>query len=471
MSAIAKETMEIDDLERTTLKELVLSCPPEIALMANKVKDFDRIRENDFFRKFVFWVFSSIDSNLFSLHVARQLFQYFNDKMDLNHYVKYRENIISKQKKEIYSFIASLYDQETGGFYQTHKNRRPTLHAIHCVVGAVGSVYKLNEMPVGIFDDRETIDYDWKVKGTFFDNELQTYLPVNCESFSSSILNYVANCYDNETGGFFETPKSVMQRYNKKLPPTIVATASAIWIVNQLAVSLDTFLDEYCKTDRDTVKSFVYNKRIQKDNWCAFTNSEMSTDPYICTAYYAERTLRLLDGENIDYDVIKQLMNFIVRQKRKGSAFGAGNGLGPNLIHTKNALSIIRRYPDVFESVKSRSWWKFNPLNFLEKTCLDVAEFMKTTIYRGGFAPAEANKYLPNLYSTRIGYDILRYFKIYQSLFGINIPDTNNIIHPDETLTFIYSCTADNSTICRGFTREIEFIPPDYLHYHYGISA
>jgi len=441
---------------RNDLINLILNHPPELPKMAKTVKYFDRIREPDFFRKMAFWVFPGIDTTAFALQILQVLFANYQDG-DLNLKIdELRNTNLSILKK----FVLSLHDESCGGFYQTSQNHFPTLHATHCSIALVKAV-------VGRGNGGE-VDYDSLIGSREVDRFYGADMG-NSGSLSSKIIDFVSRCYDQESGGFFETPVELLNNEGVSRRPSIVATSSAMWICHQLGIEIEEFLEKYCRSTKEKVTQFVYSLRVKKDGSTSFKNTTKSEQPWICSCYYAERLLRNL-GEMLSDEDIIGMLTFIIKTKNKHSAFCAGDRLDANLIHTKNALSIITRYHDRLAEISKLDGELFDGKTFLIETYEDVLSFMRETYVDGGFSPAESFRYMPNIYSTRMALDIFRYFKVLPALSGVEMR-TPEFLDKGKVVTFLAACYSKEAGAFRGYPYLESYIPRGYMEEHFLVAA
>lgn len=438
--------MEKTDKE---LIELVLKHPPEIPLMARNEKEFDLIREKDFIRKFGFWILPGIDTTSFAFQIFQLIAEYSHDEK----YIKTIKTFINHEKENIRKFIFNLFDPVSGGFFQTNINELPTLHAIHSTIAFIKAFN-------GIELDRK-IDFDGilgkEEYESFFDHN-EFYL--QHRGITHSIINYVNSCYDPATGGFFETPKKIFQRTKFKRVPSINNTASAIWICYQLDEALCKTLNLSHDEFQKNIFNFIHDLQveIEKDKY-SFKNSIIDDNSWVCSIYYAERTLRNI-GHEFFQNNFSKFLNFLSSSKIESSGYCAGNSLDANLIHTKNALSLIRRY---FHLIPNRNEVANTIIN-------DHIRFLKSTYYKGAFGIAEPKKFAPNLYSTRMAFDIMRYLEFFAEEIGLEKP-IFDFVDPQETIQFILSCYNYEKGGFHGFTTSIEYVNPEYINWHFSLAA
>ncbi len=443
------------DLNREWVR-LILNHPPEIPKMAKTVKHFDRIREPDFFRKMAFWVFPSIDTSAFALQILQVIREDLkDDRLGVN-----LVDAFDVDSEALRNFVLRRRHSRSGGFFQTRHNQFPTLHATHCSI-ALAKAFDIKS-------DWGGINYDGQIGSRAFNN-FYRLKEESAKPLSSEIFEFIAKCYDQESGGFVETPIEILEKENIRRRPSIIATSSAIWICFQLEQDIEEFLATACNSNTERIISFVNNLKTIKDGCVAFKNTSKSEQPWICSSYYAERLLRNL-GVELSGDDLQGMIAFILGTKNDDSAFCAGDRLDANLIHTKNALSLISRYYDKFVNIKTLNDKTFDPKLFIEDTFRDVSRFLKETYVLGGFSPAESFRYLPNIYSTRMACDILRYFKQLSRMENITAPQFDFMKHA-EILKFLNTCYSREEGAYRGYSYSAEYIPEGYIKEHFLRAA
>lgn len=436
---------------------LILRYPPEIALMAKEERHYDRIREKDFFRKMAFWTLPSIDTTYFALQTLVLLSHQERDSAI--------EDFLAKNATKIKRFIFSLYDEKTGGFFQTNKNKKPSLHATHCAIGLINCLHALS--------NGEQVDYSKpttkkRISDYFCDAELGKDVDIIKE-----ITRFVSSCFDQNTGGFYEIPKNLLDSNNVEHEPSINNTASALWCSFHLEGVITEFIaheykDSYVDIQEATI-NFI-GRHIVKDNGAtAYKNFMYDECPWICSTYYAERAIRNLNGK-ISPEDLEGIFSFIISIKKPNSGFCAGSSLDENIIHTKDSMSILRRYVDKFKEVDNYEGKEFNPKNFIKSMCKDVNKYLNNTSVNGGFATAERERYLPNVYTTRLAYDIINYLDFFSKEFNFKI-NIKQHINTKDTVLFLLSCFNENDGAFRGYSYDSLYIRKDYIKTIFGIAA
>lgn len=436
---------------RKEIINLILKHPPEIPMLSKNAKHYDRIREKDFFRKMAFWTFPSIDTSYFALQTLLLLANSIDQKVI--------KEFLTKNEDKLKKFVFNCFDNETGGFIQTKENKYPTLHATHCVIGLVSSFFALKNNEVVDFSKPATKE---KVRAFFDFKEFKT----KNINIIDSILEFVVSCYDSDTGGFIEVPKKVLQRSNIKRFPSINNTASAIWCFFHLEEDVPTLLHQDAKED---IFKFIDNLKVKERNWCAYKNSAEDDYPWICSTYYAERTIRNL-GLAFKQEELNDILRFTISTKKNNSGFCGGNNLDANIIHTKDAMSLIKRYFSMFKTLDEKNDKLFGHRHFIDSMCQDVSKFLRNTYIMGGFATAEKNRFLPNVYSTRLACDIKSYMNFFAEESGIKEP-IFEYWDKQETVKFLFSCFDDKEGAFRGFSYEPEYILKEYVEGFFGLAA
>ena len=434
---------------RNKILDLILRYPPEIPMMRKETKYYDRIREKDFFRKMAFWVFPSIDATYFALQTLALL--YDSEKNETI------STFLNKYETNLRNFVFDRYDKVTGGFFQTEKNSYPTLHATHCVIGLINSYFVLK--------NKESLDFSKpttrkKIEEFFGESNIDVY---------KSISRFVTSCYDSATGGFFEMPKNILQDNQLERVPSVNNTASALWC----AFHFEDEITDYFSSEYGDVKMKIYNfierKGVRKDDLTAYLNSQEDENPWICSTYYADRVLKNFDKPLENEDIIG-ILRFIVSIKKNDSGFCAGNDLDANIIHTKDAMSLLKHYFKVFETISSMGDKSFDYQRFVKIMCKDVIDYLEKTYVMGGFATAEKERYLPNVYATRLAYDIIKYIDYFCGEIGLDKPKYD-FLDKKDTINYLFSCYDKESGAFRGFSKNKKYIIKEYVKGFFGLAA
>ena len=441
-----------------SLLDLILRYPPEIPMMRKSAKHYDRIREKDFFRKMAFWVFPSLDSTYFALQTLALLRDDDNSD-DINLFINKFENAIK-------DFVFSCYDKNTGGFFQTYENKYPTLHATHCMVGLVKSFLALRSA--------KPIDHSKPITK----EEIRVFEEIsgfkrNKIDLCASISRFAKSCYDDRTGGFFEMPKELLKENNLIRSTSVNNTASALWCAFHFEEDICSFMSEKRFDIIENVYNFINIHKVIEDDKVAYLNFIDDESPWICSTYYAERSLRNLKKLLSDEE-IEGIMRFIISIKWKNSGFCAGNSKGSNLdvniIHTKDSMSLLRRYYLNFNTITRVNGRSFDSNEFMRNVCRDVTRYLEKTYVMGGFATAEKQRYLPNIYSTRLAYDIIEYIISFSKNLGLNQPNFD-FLNKKETIKYLLSCYDEQSGAFRGYSKDKKYIIKEYVKGFFGMAA
>lgn len=374
-------------------------------ILKNSNHIYSRIREVEFSRKILFWDEPGVDTTYFALEILNKL-----------------EAGIPKEKRDkIEKFILeSVYNEIDGGFKQTESIPYSTVHATHCAIGALKQLYFA-------YDDKNKI-VNSKPLGI---KNLQGILS---EKKVERIFTFLKSC-ESDTGGFRES-------YNEEKSSTINDTATALWICWHME---RVEQQNYEKTISFIKKCFKYID----DDKCGFTNTVNSDNNrvWICTTYYANRLA-------VYFDEIKKfieghehcLKEFIISCARKRkSGFAADNRLEPNIIHTKDALSLLIRQWKVHEHANEEESREL--INIVE----GVKNFMGQCYLNGGYAFAENKYYVSNIYATRLALDIVEYIDIFRKFNKRNIESLN--IERERIIDFVWSCYDEKAGAFRGYKR------------------
>lgn len=452
-------------------KNLILRYPPEIERMSKKEKPYDSIREKDFYRKIAFWVYPSIDVTYFAL---KTLYLFLiNPNIDDRFECDIR-GYFEKIKNLIKAFVFERL--ESGFAYQTSKNEFPTLHALHCTIDLVDYYYAIeNNVKKELNSDRtakeEIEDFFSDEKSPFLGKEIY-------EIFKNSIASF----YDDELYGFSDIPPVLLKKIGTlNTQATINATASALWCYKKMGLlegGKPKFEIEGYGDIREKILEFVAKHKISKNDTVAYLNSKGEKPPLVCATYFAERILRFLNPDDDNYisEGDKEgILRFLISVKKDGSVFAPSKGFDANIVHTKLSMRLMSRLNGELKNIM-----KDNFLIFLNSMCEDIAIFMKNIEMDGGFPFAEKNMYLPNVYATRLAYEI-KYSIIndFHRELGVKKPNFD-FMKADETFKFIKSCFDDGKGFSgtkggegafRGFSYDKEYIIDEYINEQFGETA
>jgi len=255
----------------------------------------------------------------------------------------------------------------------------------------------------------------------------------------SRIPSFIESCYDPKSGGFFEIPNDIICKNDLKRFPGINQTSSAHWMLFNLQIPTELVCGIKEKNCQKRIIEFLHFHKVEKEGWVSYRNSINDENPWVCSLYYAERISRQMKIQPT-IDNIIGMYRFILDAKQPESGFSAGGSkMKPNIIHTKDAISLIKRYFGEYSNKFIEINTITNPKLFIIDIINDVTSFIKNAYFKGGFSIAEPSHYLPNIYATRMGYDIVRYFKYFNENFNFNIPNFD-FLSPDDTLNYIESC-------------------------------
>lgn len=377
-------------------------------ILKNSNYIYSRIREVEFSRKILFWDELGVDTTYFALEILNKL-----------------EADIPKEKRDkVEKFILeSVYNEIDGGFKQTESIPYSTVHATHCAIGALKQLYFA-------YDDKNKIANNRPVG-------IKNLQEILSEKKVERIFTFLKNC-ESDTGGFRES-------YNEKKISTVNDTATALWIYWHMG-RVDQQNSE--KTISFIKKCFRYID----DSKCGFTNTVNSNNNrvWICTTYYANRLAiyfdeikRFIEGHE---DCLEEFIISCARKRRSG--FAADNRLEPNVIHTKDALSLLIRQWKVHERASEEKNQEL--INIIE----GVKNFMGQCYLNGGYAFAEHKYYMPNIYATRLALDIVEYIDIFRRFNNKNIESLN--IEREKIIDFVWSCYDEKVGAFRGYRKFAE---------------
>lgn len=427
-------------------------------MMRKHERYYDRIREKDFFRKMAFWVYPSLDSTYFALQTLVLLRDNKNsDEL---------KSIIKKYETGIKKFVYDCFNKDTGGFVQTLENKYPTLHATHCMIGLVKSLLALKNDE--IIDHSKPIT---KEEIKIFE-EISDFKRENID-LCASISKFTKSCYDDSTGGFFEMPIDIIKHNNLERITSVNNTASALWCAFHFEDDICSFMSKSEDDIVDKIKEFINKHKVDEGEKVAYLNFLDDESPWICSTYYAERSMRNLKIDLSEKE-IAGIMRFIISIKWENSGFCAGNSGGSNLdvniIHTKDAMSLIKRYYSAFKMVKRVNGDEFDAHEFISDVCRDVSRYLEKVYVMGGFATAEKERYLPNIYSTRLAYDVIEYIKYFSEKIGVSEPEMD-YIKKDQTIKYLLSCYDEEVGAFRGYSKDKMYIIDEYISGVFGVVA
>lgn len=347
---------------------------------------YDRIREVDFSRKILFWDENGVDTTYFALDIFNKL-SFEIPRNDKDKIIDYLRN--------------DLYNEADGGFKQTEAFPYSTVHATHCGIGVIKQIHDNNQNEIQI-DYQSPMGFD-VIKDVLGNDRAE------------KVFSFVQKC-ESQEGGFRES-------YNEKKLPTVNDTATALWIywhMNRM---------DQCNSKKiiELIKSCF--KEVDKGK-CGFSNTINDRNSvWICTTYYANRLSEYKCFKPISDFILSNLgclENFVMNSLHKNGGFGADNKLEPNVIHTKDALSLLRQ-------------WKYfdNKKELCHRVVKGIENFMGSCYANGGYAFAETNYYTPNIYATRLALDIKDYIERFNK---DRIVSSNIDIDEERVFEFVNSC-------------------------------
>lgn len=413
------KTVSLQNFIHDELKATWAECPPELFSIRRMLPEYDRIRENDFIAKILYWHKPSLDVTWFALKILDNLGEFNTIGLLEKFILPYVER--SAKRKDGYRQSVAEY------------NISPSMHALHSAIGVM-NIYLNSPSKV-----------DWGTPITRLRIE---------EKFGQEtvdlMIKFIKSSYKD--GGFSDEVNS---------PPTINATASAMWCLWQLEA-----LEECC--DFEEIMDFINRHRVDISNdEVGFKNSLLCNEPFVCSTYYTFRILYSIEqhfGHTLQFhnkllcDKHK-IRNFILNSKVVNSGFAPRKGMKPTIIHTKNALSLFQdKYklefrenisPDTYSSIKE-----------------DVLKFIKSSSCSDdsllcGFA--ERSLYFPNIYSTLLNMDIRKIiFNDKSSPSSVKLSNLFDERQKKECIDYLGTCFDSKVGAYRGYSYSSNYIPSSW---------
>jgi prenyltransferase beta subunit len=369
---------------------------------------YNRIREVEFSRKILFWDEPGIDTTYFALEILNRL----------------NADISVSIKNKIKNYIINhSYNDADGGFRQTESMHFSSVHATHCAIGVIKQLY----CPFG--KDGKTVDHENPMGFKIISDVLS-------EKVTDNVYSFIKSC-ESIDGGFRENK-------NEKKEPTINDTATALWIYWHMGKMPEySVSNEAKKTISFAIDCF---KDIDNDGMsCGFSNKISDQDSiWACTTYYANRLSNYFNEFKVFLEEHRTCqIKFIVSCSRVKGGFGANNVLDPNIIHTKDALSLLSKR------------WKYLDVNNSDhrRMVAKTIEFVNSCYYNGGHAFAEIKHYSPNIYATRLAFDIAEYIKAFDKNMLASLK-----IEQEKVIEFIWSCYDEKVGAFTGYPIKKESI-------------
>ncbi len=429
MFSFLKNIFSTDDYRYETILKMLTSFPPELYYFKKQTLNFSIIKEFDFVSKIApYWANPGIDTSYFAVRVYDLLIP---ERRFINEH-------------DLLQYINSLWHESNyyGGFKQNVEIEYPSIHGIHSIIGILNLLNSTNRLLTG------SVDCSAQTGQQFYIKKLGT-------EKVQKIIKFIAKC-QSENGGFSENPQ-----YEN---PAINTTASALWCLWHLG-AMDL-------VNIEPLISFVKKMWVPTGQNIGYKNTTDDIQPWICSTYYALRIFMSLKRDKLfDYlstfakESGELLLNAIIQSKHESSGFGAAKAEIPNLIHTKDAISLLLS-----------SKYEINKTYFSDKEKLlysileDIAGFLDVTYYKGAYCFADKKYFQPNMYATYLGYRIRRMIEDYISKFKLNVNYQlkEKISIPKEeigaAIAFVESCYDKSIGAYRGYSNSPNYLPKEFIN-------
>ncbi|MBI2559942.1 MAG: hypothetical protein HYW14_02265 [Planctomycetes bacterium] len=415
--------LSLKEYARESQKRVFTSIPPELVFIKKGcVPEYNIFHELDFIHKITTaWTKPAIDTSYFALQIKNKI----------------GEPLIEDEKAKIMEFVKSLYREDEKGFVQTELYPHASIHSIHSAIGIVNLLYSRHR------DNNNRVDLSKPIGKKLLEEHLG-------KEKVDSILKFVCERQE-KGGGFVECPFECYETSNcPHSIPTINATASALWCLWHLE-ALD-------KCNKKSLSDFTMRHVVEENNKIGFKNEEKDKRAWLCATYYGFRILRednLLDSI-IPPNKRKKVIDFIIQCKNGEKGFGAARNLKSTILHTKDALSMIKdkKYGlDFDEFIEEKKL-----VNFKEKLIEDIESFLTSCEFKGVYGFAEKEHYFPNVYATLLAIEIKEALKIMKNEEPEEEIDENQ---KKAILCFLASCRAESGGY-RGYSLDPNYIPPEW---------
>lgn len=399
---------------------------PERILINKGVSPYNCIQEYEFIRKIVLWDKETIDSLYYALQVAHKI-----GAVDF----------IEENKDAMLVFIRGCYSQK-GGFKIGIDDALPvdlTIHSTHCGLGALKYLQSSGSV--------SSAEMGGKILGS---SALEGYLG---EGSVDSLYRFLNEC--KLPLGFKESPDPEGRYFQ----PTITDSASAAWILRQVMPETTNCQDHLREHMSGELTTFIEklkdegNPEAPNDvGTLAFRNKlGMREKRWLCSTYYAFRLLNDLAivNEKLDDEEKMKILNFIIRCQNEDGGFGPNYGETSNIIHTKNAVSLVFKRLTFKNDVHSKALNKTK-----NAVAIKVAKYLERSCFNKIFAFGCAEYYQPNMYAMSLGLDIMDYI-------GIDVDDETKVA----VQSFLEMSFNKDTGGVVGYMREGEFVNHDSRSY------
>lgn len=407
------------------------SAGEELNLHFQDLQEYDRIREDDFIAKILYWSKPTLDTTWFAMKLLGYIGEYN----------------INKNAEILESYIRSYFD----ACVDFSNNKKPfiakneiplSMHAIHSALGIMRRLV-----------DNSCVNWDQSLANYLDSHPVSSPFLVEYRhrDYKTALIKFINELYFN--GGFQDSIGGDV---------TINATASAVWCLWQLGA-----LDELTEKIPHII-SFVERHKVNlEDGSVGYKNSDDCEQPYVCSTYYAFRIFYSLSQFsktsireliNLNEETALKIRNFVLSAKVSSMGYAPVRNMAPTIIHTKNALALFQnKYElDFMDYFSTRS----NELQSIEK---DVSSFLSECAYTdesvvSGFA--ERKFYYPNIYATQLNIEIRKLIKSnYRDPSGVKIDDILSKYQIEDVARFLMSCRDKTTNKYRSYSYDSGYIP------------
>lgn len=426
--------------DKEELQQAVIVFPPEL-FTSNGLFDF--IKEPEFISKISpNWATPGVDTSYFAIRV----YDLISPKERLRH------------ASDLKEYVNSLWYESglIGGFRQNHKIEYPSIHAIHSTLGLLNLLFAEKERRIPGENDR--VDCSKYAGKTFYANQIG-YDKVE------KIIAFLKNCF-RSNGSCVDHPDS-----NKD--GTTNTLASALWCL--------WHLDSLDDLNHEAILGYVYENTVPVGDFAkGIKNNAKEESPWVCTTYYALRSLMTLStkvgSDYLNNYVNKygdELFNFVLQAQNEDGGFGASKGELSNLIHTKDALSIIlsekyglkKHLYNHFALQDAHKRRESHLIDFFD----NILKFLDTASCEGVYGFSDKKYFQPNIYATYLGHRIRNTITTFaENLMGPEAAGKYKNLEVDnrekkQIIKFVESCYVKSFHGYRGYSDSSSFLPKEYM--------
>lgn len=245
-------------------------------------------------------------------------------------------------------------------------------------------------------------------------------------------------------------------RESDDYPPTITATASALWCLWQLGAMPEDRLE--------SIADFVASLLTEYDNDCWAINNSHEEEAFLCSTYYGLRTLFSIKehlgerapGHTRVLEKRAGIRKFIASALIPDVGYAAKPGEWATMIHTKDALAMMKKKYELGYELDAQA---FESTRNTASSMIELSAYTADSLC-AGFSLSEY--YFPNVYGTLLSLDMMGYLK---SLAEENQVDAGAPISEafSDVETFIHSCWNDENQAFRGYSYNKRYFPASFL--------